>query len=128
MKIHKHTIRIHKHNNKNTQITILNRNTTIYALIKNTQYSHHLAHQTFQTKPTISSKNCEDYSRRTFGTALYPVNCCVRCGLLHIISRDCRYRHCGGSRLHDYLALKTRNRILAGSAVLLSNRSRVLAL
>jgi len=34
MKIHKHTIRIHKHNNKNTYITILNRNTTIYGLIK----------------------------------------------------------------------------------------------
>ena len=30
MKIHKHTIRIHRHNNKNTYIAVLNRNTTIY--------------------------------------------------------------------------------------------------
>jgi len=34
MKIHKRTIRINKHKNKNTQITVLNRNTTIYILIK----------------------------------------------------------------------------------------------
>jgi hypothetical protein len=32
--IHKHTLRIHTHNNKNTQITLLNRNKTIYTLIK----------------------------------------------------------------------------------------------
>ena len=30
MEIHKHTIRIHRHNNKNTHFTVLNRNTTIY--------------------------------------------------------------------------------------------------
>jgi len=30
VKIHKHTIRIHRHKNKNTYITVLNRNTTIY--------------------------------------------------------------------------------------------------
>jgi hypothetical protein len=35
MKIHKHTIKIHSHNNKNTYITLLNRNKTIYTLIKN---------------------------------------------------------------------------------------------
>jgi len=34
MKIHKRTKRIRRHNNKNTQIRVLNRNTTIYALIK----------------------------------------------------------------------------------------------
>jgi hypothetical protein len=35
MKIHKHTITIHRHNNKNTQITVLNRSTTyIHTLIK----------------------------------------------------------------------------------------------
>ena len=34
MKIHKHTIRIHTHNNKNTQITVLNRNTTVCTLIQ----------------------------------------------------------------------------------------------
>jgi len=34
MRINKHTIRIHRHNNKNTQITVLNRKTTVYALIK----------------------------------------------------------------------------------------------
>jgi hypothetical protein len=32
--IHKHTIRIRRHNNKNMQITLLNRNKTIYTLIK----------------------------------------------------------------------------------------------
>ena len=32
--IHKYTIRIHNHNNKNIQITLLNRNKTIYTLIK----------------------------------------------------------------------------------------------
>jgi hypothetical protein len=32
--IHKHTTRIHSHNNKNTQITLLNRNKTIHTLIK----------------------------------------------------------------------------------------------
>ena len=34
MKIHNHTIRLHRHNNKNTKITVLNRNATIYTLIK----------------------------------------------------------------------------------------------
>jgi hypothetical protein len=34
MKIHNHTIRIHRYKNKNTQITVLNRNTTVYELIK----------------------------------------------------------------------------------------------
>jgi len=34
VKIHKHTIRIHRHNNENTLITVLNRNTPIYTLIK----------------------------------------------------------------------------------------------
>ena len=33
MKIHKRTIRIHRHNNKNTQISVLNRNTDICTLI-----------------------------------------------------------------------------------------------
>jgi hypothetical protein len=33
MKIHKHTIRIHRYN-KNTQITVLNRSTIMYTLIK----------------------------------------------------------------------------------------------
>jgi aspartate-semialdehyde dehydrogenase len=33
--IHKHTIRIHSRDNKNIQITLLNRNKTIYTLIKN---------------------------------------------------------------------------------------------
>jgi hypothetical protein len=32
--IYKHTIRIHSHNNKNTQITLLSRNKTIYTVIK----------------------------------------------------------------------------------------------
>jgi hypothetical protein len=35
MKIHNRTIRIYRHNNKNTKITVLNMNTTVYALIKN---------------------------------------------------------------------------------------------
>jgi len=34
MKTRKHTIRIHGHKNKNTQITVLNKNATIYTLIK----------------------------------------------------------------------------------------------
>jgi len=42
MKIHKHTIRIHRHNNKNTYITVLNRNTIICALIKNGTYRIYL--------------------------------------------------------------------------------------
>jgi hypothetical protein len=32
--IQKRTIRIHNHNNKNTYITLLNRNKTVYTLIK----------------------------------------------------------------------------------------------
>jgi len=35
MKIHKHIIRIQRHCNNNTQITVLNRNVTINKLIKN---------------------------------------------------------------------------------------------
>jgi hypothetical protein len=31
---HKHTMRIHNHNNKNTEITVSNRNKTVYTLIK----------------------------------------------------------------------------------------------
>ena len=34
MKMRIHTIRIHRHNNKNTKIAVLNRKTTIYTLIK----------------------------------------------------------------------------------------------
>ena len=33
MKMHKHTKRIYRHNNKNTKITVLNRNTTIYTYL-----------------------------------------------------------------------------------------------
>jgi hypothetical protein len=37
IKMHKHTIKIHRHNNKNTYITVLNRNTTTCTYIKNTR-------------------------------------------------------------------------------------------
>jgi len=35
--IYKHTIRIHNHNNKNTYITLLNRNKTIYTTLIETE-------------------------------------------------------------------------------------------
>ena len=35
MMVHKHTIRIHRHNNEDIYVTVLKRNTTIYTLIKN---------------------------------------------------------------------------------------------
>jgi hypothetical protein len=37
-KIHKRTIRIRRHNNKNTWITVWNRNTTVHTLIENRNY------------------------------------------------------------------------------------------
>jgi len=39
--IQKHTMRIHSHNNKNTKITLSNKNKTIYTLIKKIEHKEY---------------------------------------------------------------------------------------